>query len=137
MCQSWIKIEQGAASTSGKAGKAAALELHQQPAAAKKPPKAPKLCERQRQRSRCKDCGDSSICALAMPSLPVQSSDFRMRDQRKSSSGSAGAGAVRGHGVAAGKMADKKRERLEKLGFVWCGQAAQRIRGQAEGTTVR
>jgi len=36
----------------------------------------------------------------------------------------------------AGKMPDEKRERLEKLGFVWCGQAAKRIREQAEGKTV-
>ena len=29
---------------------------------AKKPRKTPKLCEHQRRRSRCKDCGGSSIC---------------------------------------------------------------------------
>jgi len=32
------------------------------PSAAKKPHKARVLCEHQRQRSRCKDCGGSSIC---------------------------------------------------------------------------
>jgi len=35
-----------------------------------------------------------------------------------------------------GKMPDDKRERLERLGFVWCGQEAKRIREQAEGKTV-
>ena len=35
-----------------------------------------------------------------------------------------------------GKMPEEKRERLEKLGFVWCGQEAKRIREQAEGKTV-
>ena len=33
--------------------------------AAKKPHKAPKLCEHYRQLSRCKDCGGGNICALA------------------------------------------------------------------------
>jgi len=35
-----------------------------------------------------------------------------------------------------GKMPEEKRERLESLGFVWCGQEAKRIREQAEGKTV-
>jgi hypothetical protein len=35
-----------------------------------------------------------------------------------------------------GKMPEEKRERLERLGFVWCGQEAKRIREQAEGKTV-
>jgi hypothetical protein len=35
-----------------------------------------------------------------------------------------------------GKMPEDKRVRLERLGFVWCGQEAKRIREQAEGKTV-
>ena len=35
-----------------------------------------------------------------------------------------------------GKLPQEKRERLEKLGFVWCGQEAKRMREQAEGKTV-
>jgi len=54
------KNEQGAASTSNTSGKAAAPELH--PTVAKKPRKAPNLCEHQRVRSRRKDCVDSGIC---------------------------------------------------------------------------
>jgi len=41
-------------------GVAAALVSH--PSAAKKPRKAPALCQHQRVRSQCKDCGGSGIC---------------------------------------------------------------------------
>ena len=92
--RSQVIIEQ-IASTSSKAGKAAGLELH--PAAAKKPPKASDLCEHQRQRSRCR-LASAQMPLSPQTSLLAQNIDFQMRDQKKSSNSSAGAGAVRGCG---------------------------------------
>jgi len=65
------KHEEGGVNPANAAGLATAPAPH--PSAAKKPRKAPDLCQHQRQRSRCKDCGGSGMCEHQRQSKePVQ-----------------------------------------------------------------
>ena len=63
------KYEEHDVDPANASGLAAASVPH--PSAAKKPQKAPALCEHQRQRSRCKDCGGSGLCEHQRRKEPV------------------------------------------------------------------